>query len=804
MFLTFFLFKNHLIVCYIMSNFTWCALSILFMCTYSTSIDAPSMVSEWLESIQLNVLSSPIPLEPVSVIKTQSSHSYLYYGLHNGDVAIANLNDADQALSYIPVPNEFEHHSIIDLIPIYQSMMAVLLQSNGTYHCLFIGLNYTSSSVQSNGIHHRISLTNPVAMHFNSRTKELLFVHYNSVEITHLTLYKIRDDAPYLSTPNDIELHTEINIDPEDALYITEMDPDSYIISANTGCNTAYIIDRQYTVHPLHFTVHSWASVPSALQSLSLYSPVMGYVSSSCFIDVLNPIDNVNSTVRSMAQPWIHTILKQHDIKMDWVEAASMIQRGMDLGALMVIDNHDQHHKQLVYVGGLSAISHEPDNAIHGSQRRLLMEMPLLDARYLRYQEKKRGSRYYPPALQTPPRRDALKSHVPKVVQDARAAVVPPRRSRTPAARQTPRGSRSYPLDPLLCWKRKLQAATDCYINNIRYHVIKKLGAGADGDVFLAKQYSRTDRIKDVALKQFSREKSFQREAKMLLLLKDSPYSTHALDLSPETDDRGSKPSTFIIVMEFVAGGDLKHFMVQTHESAKASLPIAILRRYLLDLSHPLSILNSNLNVMHTDIKPDNILVAVGFDYPDDEPNIDFILADMSVSLSYDQFTAGSYAGTKRWFSPEMTAACHLNVYKMSSKECVDGYGLAAVGIHLYESLCSSRGHVDPLCALSTKFTEEMTKFERNYPRNPLLAYDTLFYGRSQATESAVAQLETQAKHPQSSAGYKRAARLLRILSSFLIRDPHSLKRYSYVHSTPVSCTSWQSFRTQVRESKYV
>ena len=47
---------------------------------------------------------------------------------------------------------------------------------------------------------------------------------------------------------------------------------------------------------------------------------------------------------------------------------------------------------------------------------------------------------------------------------------------------------------------------------------------------------------------------------------------------------------------------------------------------------------------MCTDVKPENILVSLG-SYPDNEPNIDFILADMSVSMSYSHFNEGRYAG---------------------------------------------------------------------------------------------------------------------------------------------------------------
>ena len=70
-------------------------------------------------------------------------------------------------------------------------------------------------------------------------------------------------------------------------------------------------------------------------------------------------------------------------------------------------------------------------------------------------------------------------------------------------------------------------------------------------------------------------------------------------------------------------------------------------------------------------------------------------------------------------------------------------------------------------------------------------AYDKLFQARSDATQTALTQLTQQALHPQATAGYKRAAELLRIVSSFLMRHPETTNRYPYIFSGPSSCTDW-------------
>lgn len=177
----------------------------------------------------------------------------------------------------------------------------------------------------------------------------------------------------------------------------------------------------------------------------------------------------------------------------------------------------------------------------------------------------------------------------------------PRRRARTPSARTETKGKDDR-LDPLsFCWAKALKNGDECYVNKMKYRVIKKLGFGADGDVFLAKQYydpSGLNKEQDVALKQYKKKASFSREVNLLVALRDCKYSTHLLDMSPERDATGRGPALHIVVMDFVAGGDLRNFMLQPHPTVKDDLPIAIFKKYLMDLSEPLSIINNNLNFM--------------------------------------------------------------------------------------------------------------------------------------------------------------------------------------------------------------
>ena len=67
---------------------------------------------------------------------------------------------------------------------------------------------------------------------------------------------------------------------------------------------------------------------------------------------------------------------------------------------------------------------------------------------------------------------------------------------------------------------------------------------------------------RDVAIKVFKSLRAFRHETTVLVLLKDCPYSTHLLDASPEKDSNGKSINNYMVVMDFVPGGDLSMFII--------------------------------------------------------------------------------------------------------------------------------------------------------------------------------------------------------------------------------------------------
>merc|ERR1712129_9722 len=118
--------------------------------------------------------------------------------------------------------------------------------------------------------------------------------------------------------------------------------------------------------------------------------------------------------------------------------------------------------------------------------------------------------------------------------------------------------------------------------------------------------------------------------------------------------------------------------------------------------------------------------------------------------------------------------------------------------------LCAPKGHSDPLCVLANKYKQYMNIFDREYRRNKLKAYERLFETRSVATAQAKDELNKMAKHAQASVGYKKAAKLLNIMSTFLVRNPLTTNAYSYLMSGPNMCMSWNSLQQQIMDVRFV
>jgi eukaryotic-like serine/threonine-protein kinase len=213
-----------------------------------------------------------------------------------------------------------------------------------------------------------------------------------------------------------------------------------------------------------------------------------------------------------------------------------------------------------------------------------------------------------------------------------------------------------------------------------KYAILRKLGEGAMGVVYLARQVALD---KTVAIKILHRElavdetfvERFRREARAASRL-DHPNSIRVFDFGQEPD------GLLYLAMEYVEGHDL--FTVL---SERGPLPPATIVELLSQVLAALAVAH-DLGVLHRDLKPENIMIVRG--QGDDLQPVDVVkvcdfgiakIVDASAPPSDDtarrNTTRGLIVGTPEYMSPEQARG-----------ETLDGRSdLYAVGVVLYELL---------------------------------------------------------------------------------------------------------------------
>jgi serine/threonine protein kinase len=169
-----------------------------------------------------------------------------------------------------------------------------------------------------------------------------------------------------------------------------------------------------------------------------------------------------------------------------------------------------------------------------------------------------------------------------------------------------------------------------------RYRIIKKLGQGGFGRVYLAHD---DDLRRPVAIKlpnpeRVSRPKdidAYLSEARVLAQL-DHPHIVPVYDFG-RTDD-----GLCYIVSKFVEGNDLAHFMSTTRLSCEQAAELVAMVAEALHYAH-------THKLVHRDIKPGNILIDTA-----GKPHV----VDFGLALKEDDFGKGAhFAGTPAYMSPE-------------------------------------------------------------------------------------------------------------------------------------------------------
>ena len=207
----------------------------------------------------------------------------------------------------------------------------------------------------------------------------------------------------------------------------------------------------------------------------------------------------------------------------------------------------------------------------------------------------------------------------------------------------------------------------------LHYEILRKLGEGGMGEVWLARD-TKLDR--EVALKVLPEEFAadpermarFEREAKVLASLNHpniaTLYGLESVELGTETGPASSPkpqascPRTTFLVMEFVEGVDLADRIKRGPIPVDEALPIALQITEALETAH-------ETGVVHRDLKPANVMVdpegrvkvldfglAKALDPRVSSSSIEESLAE-SPTLTAQMTGAGVLLGTAAYMSPE-------------------------------------------------------------------------------------------------------------------------------------------------------
>jgi len=178
-----------------------------------------------------------------------------------------------------------------------------------------------------------------------------------------------------------------------------------------------------------------------------------------------------------------------------------------------------------------------------------------------------------------------------------------------------------------------------------RYHVLRKLGAGGMGEVYLA-EHLRMKRKSAVKVMHATMTGDadavgrFHREASNACQI-DHPNVAAIYDFG-ESDD-----GMIYLAMEYVEGESLAH-LIATRGAVPLPRAADITRQVAegLDAAH-------RLGIVHRDLKPDNILVGAHHDGRDRVKVVDFGISKAARGEGQTVTQSGNVVGTPAYMSPE-------------------------------------------------------------------------------------------------------------------------------------------------------
>lgn len=223
-----------------------------------------------------------------------------------------------------------------------------------------------------------------------------------------------------------------------------------------------------------------------------------------------------------------------------------------------------------------------------------------------------------------------------------------------------PQCGTEYELDQRFCPKDgstlKMQDATGDLVGSIiadRYHVLRKLGEGGMGTVYLAEhvKMGRKSALKvmnPAMLNNADAISRFNREAANASKI-SHPNVAAVYDFG-ETDD-----GLTYLAMEFVEGPPLTKVI-----DDQGALPPNRAAEIARQVAEALTVAH-DMGIVHRDLKPDNIMLTKNRDGSDCAKVVDFGIAKVADNESQKVTKTGLVVGTPEYMSPEQLAGDKLD-----------------------------------------------------------------------------------------------------------------------------------------------